>query len=116
MKIYKKKEICIAFIQITQNFAKIFILDSLCMNLGVKFDILMIVLGFVHLTKVVVSYLFSFYCAKYRDLSKTTLVGGQNSKIPIFVHQIIILDLQPKPNSVRDPQAKAVKNLYLPKN
>ena len=93
----QRKEICITiFIQITQNFMKSFALDSLCKNLGVKFDILMIVLGFVHLTKVVVSYFFfSFYWAKYRDLSETTLVGGQNSKMPIFVHQIIILDLQP---------------------
>ena len=46
------KKSSIVFDRLIQNF----VLDSLCKNLGVKFDILMIVLGFVHLTKVVVSY------------------------------------------------------------
>ena len=81
-------------------FDQTFALDSLCKNLGVKFDILMIVLGFVHLTKVVVSYCF------FRFIVLSTMIFqrlGRRTKMDNFFHQIVILGLQTQPNHVRDP-------------
>ena len=92
----QSKKSSIVFDRLIQNF----VLDSLCKNLGVKFDILMIVLGFVHLTKVVVSYCF------FRFIVLSTMIFqrlGRRTKMDNFFHQIVILGLQTQPNHVRDP-------------